>query len=74
MSTSIFVEHIQQTPKLVKEVGDTLSVGSLVSYVMGILTPFFEFLVIVATASWFILRCVELTWNLVERWKKKKGD
>lgn len=74
MAFRFLVEQTQHLPRIAKDTGDTLSIGSLLSYAMGILTPFFEFLVIVATATWFILRSVDLTWNLVDRWKNKKKE
>lgn len=76
MAFKFLVEHTQHLPKMVKDTGDVLSLGSILTYMMGVLTPFFEFIVVFATAIWFVLRSVDLAWNLIDRWKgkKKKGE
>jgi len=63
---------------IVKNAGDTTSLGAVLLYMINVLDPIFKFVIVVATAVWFILRAVDLAWTLWERWearkKKKSGD
>jgi uncharacterized membrane protein len=67
-------EHSSHIPKLIKDAGDTLSLGGFITYIMGMLTPFFEFLVIVLTSLWFFLRIIDLSITIYERLTKKGGN
>lgn len=68
-------EQMQHLPKMVKDGGDILSLGGILTAYINMLTPIAEFAVILLTGVWFIVRIVDYVWNFIDRWKdKRKGD
>jgi hypothetical protein len=69
---NFLIEQTQHIPKLVKDGGDTLSLGGILLYFTTALTPYLEFIVLALTAIWFFLRIIDFTWSLRDRWKNRK--
>lgn len=67
-------ESLHHIPKLAKDAGDTVSLGAITAYWIGMLTPFLEFISLLAVTGWFILRFIDLAWSLADKWKKRGGD
>ena len=69
---SILINSLQHMSAPVKNVTDAFSVSSVLYTVMTAFNPIIEFVILFATALWFILRVVDLLWTLVDRWKNRK--
>lgn len=70
----MFLKVTDQLSETAKNVGDTSSLGGVLLYMINALNPYLEFIIVAATAVWFILRTVDLAWNLIDRFKgKEKG-